>query len=221
MTPEQAAAGHCLAPDYVTWQIRRNLRQLRRDRIDVLFLHNPDHVATDRAGHRAVFAAAFTALEKAVADGLIGDYGVASWSGFTDGTFTVAELVAIAGEVTADPRLTAVQLPVSLVMLQAVEQALDGLGPLAEAQTARLDVFASAPLHGGELPAMLNRDLADFIRPGASPVEAGLAVAASAPGVRRVLVSVSSARHWKQAADAVTAPSLPEETLKKVADVLR
>lgn len=68
---------------------------------------------------------------------------------------------------------------------------------------------------------MLNRDLADFIRPGASPVEAGLAVAASAPGVRRVLVSVSSARHWEQAADAVTGPALPEQTLRMVTDVLR
>lgn len=221
MTPEQAAAGHCLAPDYVAWQIRRNLRQLRRDRIDVLFLHNPEHVAADRASHRATFAAAFTALEKAAADGLIGGYGVAGWSGFTDGTFTVAELVAVAEQVSADPHLAAVQLPVSLVMLQAVEQALDGLGPLAEAQTAGLDVFASAPLHGGELPAMLTGNLADFIRPGASPVEAGLAVAASAPGVRRVLVSVSSARHWMQAADAVTGPALDEDTLRKVTDVLR
>ena len=34
MPPGKAAAGHCPAPDHVTWQIRRNLRQLRRDRID-------------------------------------------------------------------------------------------------------------------------------------------------------------------------------------------
>ncbi|MBB3080899.1 hypothetical protein FHS41_007453 [Streptomyces violarus] len=50
-----------------------------------------------------------------------------------------------------------------------ITQALHGGGPLPAAASAGLQVMASAPLHGGELPGMVDQELADLIRPGLPP----------------------------------------------------
>ncbi|MEU9456742.1 hypothetical protein [Streptomyces sp. NPDC048277] len=65
--------------------------------------------------------------------------------------------------------LVALQMPVSLVMMTPIVQALDGRGPLLAAVGAGLRVMASAPLHGGELPVMVDQELADLIRRGLPP----------------------------------------------------
>lgn len=49
--------------------------------------------------------------------------------------------------------LRAIQLPVSLVALDAAVEALDGLGPIGTAAAAGLDVFASSPSMGVICPA--------------------------------------------------------------------
>src|SRR5438309_2150761 len=61
-----------------------------------------------------------------------GGYGVATWSGFTEGAFTVPELLGLAVEAAGshEHHIGAVQLPVSLVMDHALGHALDGRGPL-------------------------------------------------------------------------------------------
>jgi hypothetical protein len=52
-----------------------------------------------------------------------------------------------------------------------LEQALDGQGPV-RAAAAGLQVMASAPLHGGELPTMVDQELADLIHPALTPAKA-------------------------------------------------
>lgn len=163
----------------------------------------------------------FEELENAAADGRIGGYGVATWAGLTSGMFTVSELTALAKTVGGSSHhFRAVQLPVSLVHLTAIVDVLDGRGPLDEARRAGIDVFASAPLAGGELVGAMTTELGQLIDPAVSPVQAALLVALSAPGVSQVLLSASSPAHWADALGAAAQEPLPVARLRKVIDVL-
>ncbi|MDX3698025.1 aldo/keto reductase [Streptomyces europaeiscabiei] len=221
LNQDQAAAGHSLAPDYVRWQTGRNRAQLGRDRLDLVLLHNPEraHPGDRPALHRAI-RDAFAVLEEEVAAGHVTGYGVATWAGLEEEAFTVGELLALAAQAAGGRHhLAAVQLPVSLVMMTPIVQALHGRGPLPAA-AAGLRVMASAPLHGGELPAMVDQELADLIRPGLTPAQACILAVASCPGVTNVLLAASGAPHWRQAADAVAQPSLTAAKLREITGVL-
>ncbi|MFC9131834.1 aldo/keto reductase [Streptomyces sp. NPDC057099] len=221
-SPLLQLAGHSLAPEYVRWQTGRNRAELGREKLDLVLLHNPEsaHPGDRAALHRAI-REAFVVLEEEVAAGHVAGYGIATWAGLEDDAFTVGELLGLAAEAAGGRHhLAAVQLPVSLVMMTPITQALDGAGPLPAAADAGLRVMASAPLHGGGLPAMVDRELADLIRPGLTPAQAGVLAVASCPGVTTVLLAASSAPHWGQAADAVAQPSLTTAQLREIADVL-
>jgi len=224
LTEDQAATGHNLVPQYVRWQIRRNREQLGRERLDLVLLHNPEraHPGDRPALHRAI-RDAFAVLEEAVAAGLVAGYGIATWAGLQEEAFTVEELLALAGEVAGGQQyhhLVAVQMPVSLVMMTPIVQALHGRGPLWSAAGAGLRVMASAPLHGGELPGIVDQELADLVQPGLTPAQACILATASCPGVTDVLVAASSTSHWKEAADAVAQPPLDTARLREITDVL-
>jgi aryl-alcohol dehydrogenase-like predicted oxidoreductase len=216
MPAKELEAGHCIWPRYLRWQVERSLKELGRQQIDTLFLHNPE-----RATLGAVFAA-FVELEELAAAGSITGYGIATWDGFSTGAFTVPALIDMARQAAwGQPHhLRAIQLPVSLVTMQPIVQALDDDGPIGQAAAAGIEVFASSPLHGGELPSLITPELAALIGKGLEPAEAALAVVASVPGVSRVLVSASTAEHWKQAADTVSASTVPAAILREVTDVL-
>ncbi|MFJ8732285.1 aldo/keto reductase [Streptomyces bauhiniae] len=219
---EQAATGHCLAPVYLKWQLHRNRAELGRERLDMVLLHNPEGVHPGDRGalHRAL-RTAFAVLEEEVAAGHLTGYGVATWHGFTDGMFTVPHLLALAADAAGGAHhLTAVQLPISLVMIDPLLQALDGQGPVVDAAMAGLEVMASAPLHGGELPAITGPELTDLIRPGLTPAQACLLTTASCPGVTQVLVAASSAPHWAEAVAVVAQPLLDPDRLREIVGVL-
>ncbi|MCX4429687.1 hypothetical protein [Streptomyces mirabilis] len=164
---------------------------------------------------------AFAVLEEEAAAGRVAGYEVATWAGLEEEAFTVGELLALAAEAAGGQHhLVAVQLPVSLVMMTPIVQALDGRGPLPAAVGAGLRVMASAPLHGGELPGMVGQELADFIRPGLTPAQACVLAVASCPGVRNVLLAASGAPHWGEAADAVAQLSLTAAQLREITVVL-
>ena len=164
----------------------------------------------------------FSALEQACADGDIHGYGVATWSGFSSGLFDIPTLLGAAFRAGgAEHRLRAIQLPLSLVHLAPIAHALRGRGPLADARAAQLAVFASAPLHGGEVPGLLTPELLALITSDqATPAQVALSVVASAPGVRRVLLSTGQQEHWNQAVTALDRPVLSRQTLQRIADVL-
>ncbi|MEZ0088977.1 aldo/keto reductase [Streptacidiphilus sp. EB129] len=219
LSPDDAARGHCLTPDYIAWQVARSKRMLGRTP-DLVFLHNPEHGCREREIADRIYTAVL-ALEEACSQQIIKAYGVATWRGFSSELFDVATLLEQATKAGGSQHhLRAVQLPVSLVHLAPVAQALDGHGVLAEALEAGLEVLASAPLHGGEVPGMVTRELSDLISPGSTPAQAALIVTASAPGVKRVLLSTGNPEHWRQAADAVARPSLSLDGLQRITDVL-
>lgn len=218
LSAEAAAFGHCLATEYVRWQCARNRAELNRTSVDVVFAHNPERAGDPHAALRE----AFTALEEEAHAGTLISYGVATWDGFERGSFTVPELDRLATEVagTAQHHLRAVQLPVSLVMARAFGQALQGTGPIAEAAERGWEVFASAPLFGGELAELASRELADLLAPDLSVTQACLLAVGSCPGVTRLLLSASSAEHWSEARTALAHPAIKVPTLQRVLDVL-
>ncbi|MFD5466732.1 aldo/keto reductase [Kitasatospora sp. NPDC127059] len=219
LSADDAERGHCLAPDYIAWQVARSKRMLGRVP-DVVFLHNPEHDCQEAEIADRLYAA-FLALEEACSERVISSYGVATWRCFSSGLFNVPALLELAAKAGGPQHhLRAIQLPVSLVHLAAVAQALNGHGPLVDAFDAGLEVFASAPLHGGEIPDIVTRELINLISPGSTPAQAALAVVASTTGVRRVLLSTGNPEHWTQAADAVGRPPLSPDVLRRVVDVL-
>ncbi|WP_017613969.1 aldo/keto reductase [Nocardiopsis salina] len=220
LTDEEAAFGHSIAPAYVRHQIAMSRIELRRFTPDIVYLHNPEH-QEERSDLHARIRAAFAALEDEAARGMIRGYGVATWTGFDCGAFTVSDLVRLAREAAGSTQtaLTAIQLPVSMVNVAPIRQSLNGCGPLHEANEAGLQSWASAPLHGGELPSLIRPKLADIVRPGASGVDAALLMTASAPGLTGLLISTTNAGHWKQAAEAVR-DLLPDHRLKELCELL-
>jgi aryl-alcohol dehydrogenase-like predicted oxidoreductase len=221
LTVERAAVKHSLASAFVRWQTEESLRALGR--VDLVFVHNPElvHQVQGRSDCHEQLRSAFVELEDIAENGWIKGYGVATWSGFTSGAFTMAELLRLAEEAAGSSRhhFKGVQLPVSLVMSDAIVQALDGGGPLMQARDAGAITFGSAPLHGGELPDLMTPELVEFIRPGLSAPAAALLVAASCPGLDVVLLSASSPQHWNDAAKVLADP-LAADRLRKVIDVL-
>jgi len=221
ISPEAAADGHSINADYVRWQTERSRRDLGRTKLDVVFLHNPDQFHTDRDDLTAALITAFAALEASACDRVIGGYGVATWTGFAEGAFTVPELLDLAARAAGGHghHFTTIQLPVSLVHIEPLAAALDGRGPLAQAKAAGLQSFVSAPLHGGELPAMIDQELADLIGPGLTPAQAAIAILGDTPGIDRVLISTSRTAHWMDALHALTT-HVSLATIRKVTDVL-
>ncbi|MCX5036972.1 aldo/keto reductase [Streptomyces coelicoflavus] len=212
--------GHCLARPYISWQLARSRARLGRVP-DLVFVHNPEHGRTDRAAVSRTLAGTFEELESAADAGKIGGYGVATWAGLSSGMFTVPGLMKLATTAGGPHHhFRAVQFPVSLIHLAVVADALDGHGALAQAQEAGLDVFASAPLGGGELLGAMTEELVRLIDSEASQAQAALLVALSAPGVSRVLLSASTTAHWADARGAAARESLPPDRLRRVADVL-
>ncbi|NEA47836.1 aldo/keto reductase [Streptomyces sp. SID10815] len=212
--------GHCLTGPCIAWQLA--LSRARLGRVpDIVFVHNPEHGRTDRAGLSLVLREAFEALEGAATSGWIGAYGVATWAGLSNGMFTIPELTA-AAEAAGGPHhhFRAVQFPVSLLCLAVVADALDGHGALADARESGLDVFASAALGGGELLGAMTRELVRVITPAVSPAQAALLVALSAPGVSRVLLSADTPAHWADALGAADHERLSTGRLRKVIDVV-
>ncbi|WP_256640473.1 aldo/keto reductase [Streptomyces murinus] len=219
LTTAQVRTGHSLDPGFVRWQTERSLAALGR--IDLVFVHNPERVGLRPAELHAVLREVFVALEEFACAGSIGGYGVATWSGFMHDAFSVSELLGLAIEAagSGEHHLRAVQQPVSLVVARPIVLALDGRGPLVLARAAGLITFGSSPLHGGELPRLITPELAELIRPGASPGTACLLAAASCPSLDVVLLSAGTAAHWAAAKAAVAAPLDPGH-LRKVTDVL-
>ncbi len=209
LDPHDIHRGHSIAPAFLLDQIQRSRRNLGLETLDYYLIQEPEiqlkSLGAD--GFREALEGAFAALERAVALGWIGAYGLATWQGFlvpdSDRSHLgVIEIFEAALDVgLGDHHLRAIQLPYGLAMGEGL--ALDSqLGPDGHSR-AILDslkdtgtvVFASAPLYGGNLVG----HVPDFVRrafPEApSDATAALQFVRSTANVTSAVVGMREAAH--------------------------
>ncbi|WP_334186964.1 aldo/keto reductase [Noviherbaspirillum sp.] len=213
----------CFSKSFLRYQINKAVTQLGS--IDTIFLHNPDQYSqhVDFEKFEASMLACIEELEAACSMGLIKRYGIATWAGFRSkvnqdalslGSW-VARATRIAG--TAN-HLSAIQLPVSLIELDAIEDLMvRKSGVLAEAEAAGIEVISSAPLHGGCIPKQIDQTFCDFISPGLSAAQASVLFAFSVPGIDVVLIGP---RTVEQLTDIWQLQQQPRLSVDKVAEII-
>ncbi len=212
LEPDDIVAGsHALAPRYLLDQIDRSLRNLRLATIDVYFLHNPEAqlAQIDRDQFAARIARAFAVLERAVGQGKIGCYGVATWNGFRVAPaareyLSLEELVGIAErEIGKDHHFRAVQAPCNLGMAEAVtarnQRTGTHLGSLVEvAERLGITVIASASLLQGRLAQRLPALLEEAMVGLDSDAQRALQFVRSSPGITTALVGMRRRAHAEE-----------------------
>lgn len=205
---EIAAGGHCMAPEYLDDQIERSRRNFGLETIDLYYLHNVEsqRTAVGPKAFRERLLRAAARLEKAVADGRIARWGLATWDGLRvppehPEHLALADVAAVAREVAGDGHhFAAVQLPVNLAMAQALAYPSQlrpaGRTPaLIAAEEAHLAAFGSASLLQGRLSADLPEEVAAAFAGTTTDAQRALQFSRSAPGMTTALVGVSSPEH--------------------------
>lgn len=160
MTEYARDCWHCISPGFLRDQLSASLGRLAMPKVDLLLLHNPeyflmdaDHRNTPLAEARDAFydrvGRAFEQLEKEVASGRIGTYGVSS------NTLVVPHAKADAVDLLrvlerAGPGFAAIQLPMNPVELGAREpiHTNDGRSVLDVAREREIAVLVNRPLNG-------------------------------------------------------------------------
>ncbi|MFD0008837.1 aldo/keto reductase [Streptomyces sp. NPDC127178] len=112
ITKPEANVGHSLSPSFVRWQLDRARAELGRDRLDTVFVHNPER-SPDPGSLAQHLRDAFEILEVEAGADRICSYWVATWNGFSQGLFTIAALDRIATEAASTPRPPSADDPAS------------------------------------------------------------------------------------------------------------
>ena len=194
---EVAGNMHCLAPAFLADQIERSRANLGVETLDIYYLHNPetqlDFIDGVTLGRRIV--AAFEQLERAVADGFIQTYGMATWNGFWESRLSLPQLVGWAREVAGDSHhFRFVQLPFNL----ALDNLLDDGGEntvLGTAVELGVGVIASASLWEARLAEDLPAAVADAMAGLDTDAQRAIQFVRSAPGIAAALVGMRSPAH--------------------------
>ena len=217
---------HCLDGAFLRDQIERSRRHLRVETIDLYLIEEPEvHLGECSAEEFAArMRGAFEALERAVSDGAIGAYGLATWDGFlrphTDrghlATLDVFDWALAVGG--GDHHLRAVQVPYSLAMAEAFR--LDSqIGPrghtdavLSTLRGTGTVVLASAPLVQGRALGRLPPLVAETFPGLVSDAQRCLQFVRSTPEVTSAVVGMRDPDHVDEnLATAARPPAAPEE----------
>ncbi|MDO9018007.1 MAG: aldo/keto reductase [Deltaproteobacteria bacterium] len=216
---ELAPGGHCIAPRYVAWSVDRSLTNLGVDRLDLVYVHNPEaqRGLVDEETTYARLRVAFEVLEGYVAAGRVGVYGVATWNALRTHLggpehLSLERIFGAAREAGGEAHhFRVVQAPCNLLapeLITARTQSLSGTVPvsaLAAAHALGLRVITSAPLAGGELRHRARAAL-DFAR--------------SLPGIACVLVGARTAGQVSLPAALLGEPPLRAPALRALLEQL-
>jgi aryl-alcohol dehydrogenase-like predicted oxidoreductase len=211
MGPDDVVSGgHCLTPRYLDDQIERSRRNLGLASIDIYYLHNPEQQLDVRLRSEflEVMRAAFTALEKQVKRGQIGNYGCATWNGFrvspgARNHLSLEELLMVAREVAGEQHhFKVIQLPVNLAMTEAVRAPTQTVGsdhvPLLEAaHRLGISVIGSATLMQSQLARSLPKELHAAFPGFNSDARRAIAFCQSLP-LTAALVGMKSVSHLEE-----------------------
>ena len=176
--------------------------------IDVYYVHNPETQLTvvPRSAFMTRLRAVFEMLERAVADGHIGRYGVATWDGFRKPPearehLSLAALVDAAAAVGGKRHhFRVVQLPYNLGMPEAratPTQIVGGerVSVLEAARRLGVSVVTSAAILQGQLARRLSPAVAIALPDLDTDAQRALQFARSTPGIATALVGMSRRRH--------------------------
>ena len=225
LTPADLVAGsHSLAPRYLLDQIERSRRNLRLATLDVYYLHNPETqlTAVDRTTFHTRMTGAFRVLERAVDQGKIGYYGVATWNGFRVGAdereyLSLADLVELAArEFGKGHHFRFVQLPCNLAMPEAFtlrsQRVGDHFGSLVEAADAlSMTVIASASLLQGQLAGRMPDILARSMVGLDTDAQRSIQFVRSTPGITTALVGMRQRAHAEENLAVARRPPASQE----------
>lgn len=224
---EDITAGcHCMHPRYLENQLNQSLANLGLETIDVYYLHNPETQLeeVEPREFKNRLRHAFEFLERAVAEGKIKAYGVATWNGFrqvpdAQDYLSLEEMVLTAREV-AGPKhhFKYVQLPFNVAMPEAWVAANQryGASELALLKMAnRLDVtvVASGSLLQGKLASRLPPFLMEHFKVCQTPAQVNLTFSRSVQGLTTALVGMKSTEHVLENLQAGKVPASTEEEL--------
>jgi aryl-alcohol dehydrogenase-like predicted oxidoreductase len=218
-------SSHCMTPGYLAHQLDQSLRNLRLECVDIYYIHNPEsqlaEVSRDEFYKR--LRAAFEFLEKAVADGRISVYGMATWNGYrapsnSPEALSLERVASAAREVAGDNHhFKVVQLPFNLAMTEAftdANQTLDGRKvTLLEAATELgVTVVASASILQSRLSSELPPIVGESLRGLRTDAQRAIQFTRSTPGIGVALVGMSSVAHVEENLEvAKTPPASAEE----------
>ncbi len=223
-----AAGSHCIAPRFLENQLRRSLKNLQVDCIDVYYLHNPETQLTEIAPAEFLkrVREAFVFLESAVARDQIQFYGMATWNGFRQeqsarDSMQLAELLEIAKEVGGQKHhFRFLQLPFNLAMTEALtlgNQTVDaGQKTIMEAaEEFGVKLIGSASLLQGQVAQNLPAFVAEAMGLE-NDAERALQFARSAPGITAALVGMSRTAHVEANTRLVEVPPAGLEQFSKL-----
>jgi aryl-alcohol dehydrogenase-like predicted oxidoreductase len=228
-TAEEIVSGcHCLAPAFLSDQLRSSLENLGLDAVDVYYLHNPETQlnAVDKDGFRDRLRAAFECLEGLADEGLLSFYGTATWNGYraepgTRGFLSLEDTVSVATEVSGSAhRFRFVQAPYNLAMTEifTVQNQTVGGRSLSLCQAAEelgVHVVTSASIAQGRLTSGLPDWLGTLFRGLTTDAQRSLQFVRSTPGVKIGLVGMKSSEHVREnLSTARIAPVAMEDFLK-------
>ncbi len=208
--PDCAAQCHCLHPEYLEDQLNRSLENLGLDTIDIYYIHNPETQLAEVSAE--VFAQrlslAFAVMEKAVKEGKVKAYGLATWSGFrvpptASNHINLSSVKALAAQVAGGSRdnFQYIQLPVNAAMREALIEPTQPtedklVSAIDAAQGLGISVLASASLAQtkafGQIPDAL---ISTFSHLKLTPAQQALQFTRSCPGVLAALVGMKNPAH--------------------------
>ncbi len=224
---------HCMTPAYLRHQLDQSLRNMKLDRVDVYYVHNPesqlDHVSEDEFYLR--LKSAFEGLEESRSVGKLNHYGVATWNGFrvpagSRGYHSLPRMWELAREVGGDTHgFRFIQLPMNLAMPEALtltnqEMNGQGLSTLAAAAELGVTVMASASILQGRVARGLAPELRASLGSLATDAQTAIQFVRSTPGISTALVGMSSAVHVDEnVALGKVSPLAPEKFMQLFTEV--
>lgn len=224
---ETAGNLHSMHPDFLEDQIARSRLNLRLDP-DVFYLHNPEtqlgFVAPGEFEERV--RRAFARLEKLVSQGLIRDYGMATWNGFRlkpgqPERLDLKRILTLAQQAAGEEHhFRYIQMPINLAMPEAftfphADERGQPQSVLEVAVRGGLTVVASASLLQARLARHLPGELAAKFPGSTSDSGRALQFTRSTPGVTTALIGMSQAKHVEENLAAASLPPLtPEQYLQ-------
>lgn len=228
--PEEVAAGcHIMSPKFLANQIDTSRQNLGVETIDIYYLHNPETQLNDvrREEFFRRLKAAFTLLEKAVAEGKIHFYGTATWNAYRVGSdsgeaVSFLDVLRTAEEVGGkDHHLRAIQLPFNLAMPEALldatqEQNGKKVPILQLARTHHLLTFASATLLQGQLASGLPAKVHGWVPHLKTDAQRAIQFVRSTPGITCALVGMCRREHLVENLETASTPPLSHEDFRAI-----